>query len=140
MRRKPDYYYTQSAVIPYRKVDRDVEVLLISSRGKKRWVIPKGIREPSLSAAQSAAKEALEEAGIEGRVANEAVGTYKYSKWGGTCRVEVFAMEVVDIHETWPESFRERTWLSLEEAVERLDEPGLIDLFRKLARQLAIGP
>lgn len=125
VRTKPDGYYEQSAVIPYRLRDGRLEVLLITSRKRKRWVLPKGVREPDLSAAESAAKEALEEAGIGGRVSAEAVGRYAYRKWGGTCRVEVFAMEVESVLDRWAEDFREREWLTPEEAARRVDEPAL---------------
>ena len=59
--------FKQSAVVPYRLVKNEIEVLLITTR-KGRWIIPKGIIEPELSAAESAAKEALEEAGVKGEV------------------------------------------------------------------------
>jgi phosphohistidine phosphatase len=64
MRNKPDYFYRQSGVIPVRKTDEGVEVLLVRSRSGRRWVIPKGIVEPCLSPAASAPKEAEEEAGV----------------------------------------------------------------------------
>ena len=65
---KPEQWYRQSAVIPYRLTQQietgppSVEVLLITSRKRKRWVIPKGIVEPKLSPLESALKEAYEEA------------------------------------------------------------------------------
>jgi phosphohistidine phosphatase len=64
----PDWIYRQSAVIAYRRRPRGVEVLLITSRKGTRWVLPKGVVEPGLSPATSAAKEALEEAGVRGTV------------------------------------------------------------------------
>ena len=59
---KPSNWYRQSAVIPYRLTDRTgtdfsaVEILLITSRKRKRWVIPKGIVEPYLSPLESATR------------------------------------------------------------------------------------
>ncbi len=125
MRLRPDYWYEQSAVIPYRRGKEGLEVLMITSRKKRRWVVPKGIREPDLSAAASAAKEALEEAGVEGQVAARAMGSYHYRKWGGTCDVEVYAMEVRTVHEAWDESFRDREWVPLKQAAARVEEDGL---------------
>ena len=46
LRKRPAYYYTQSSVIPYRLVDRTLQVLVISSSSNKHLVIPKGIKDP----------------------------------------------------------------------------------------------
>ena len=75
MRTRPDHYYRQSAVIPYRLREGRVEILLITSRKGKRWVVPKGILEPELTPAESAAKEAREEAGVSGRISAAPVAT-----------------------------------------------------------------
>ena len=74
------HHIKQSAVIPFRRRDGQLEVLLITSSNNKRWVIPKGVKEPELSPRKSAAREALEEAGIEGPVSGESIGTYAYEK------------------------------------------------------------
>ena len=118
--------YQQSAVIPYRRTADGLEVLLITSRKGKRWVPPKGVVEPHLTPPQSAAQEALEEAGIRGNVDERPLGTYRYEKWGGECEVQVFAMEVTDQMDEWPEAgFRRRQWLPGAEAKERLSEADL---------------
>ena len=130
MAQVPDHFFEQSAVLPYRR-DRDrLEILLVTSRRRKRWVIPKGVRELDLDPASSASKEALEEAGIEGEVSSEPIGTYEYEKWGGTCTVQVFAMAVHTSYDVWPESYRDRQWLTPEEAAERVDEPELQRIIR----------
>ena len=102
---------------------------MISSRKKKRWVIPKGVKEPELSAQESAAKEALEEAGIDGAVLPSAIGNYEYRKWNGLCRVEVFLMAVEKVREEWIESYRDREWVSVEEAAQRVEEIELKRIF-----------
>jgi len=131
-RTRPDYYYTQSAVIPYRQRDGALQVLMITSRKKRHWIVPKGIKEPELSPQASAAKEALEEAGIEGRVSERPIGSYRYRKWGGTCTVEVFTMAVDEVHPTWDESYRDREWVPLEAAVDRIENRDLKALLRAL--------
>ena len=132
MRQVPEHYYTQSAVIPYRQRREGLEVLMITSRKRKRWVVPKGVKEPDLSPQDSAAKEALEEAGIQGFVSATPIGSYAYQKWGGTCTVEVFAMHVQEVLEEWEESFREREWVTVEEATRRVKEPELKRLLKRL--------
>lgn len=128
MNTKPEYYYHQSAVLPYRLRGDSIEILLISSRKKRRWIVPKGICEADLSAAESAAKEALEEAGIEGTTGELPIGSYSYPKWEGLCTVDVFAMRVDTVHPRWPEGHRLRLWLTPSAAAERLAEPALKNL------------
>ncbi|MBF0125872.1 MAG: NUDIX hydrolase [Magnetococcales bacterium] len=130
MAQYPEYYYRQSAVIPVRGRGEALRVLMISSRTGKRWVIPKGIIEPDLSPAASAAKEALEEAGISGQVLPEPIGSYQYKKWEGTCVAQVFVMLVDTVQDQWLESFRQRVWLTLEEALQRVNEEKLREIMR----------
>ena len=122
----PEWMYRQSAVIPYRAGADGLEVLLITSRKRKRWVPPKGVVEPGMTAPASAAKEAMEEAGVQGPVDERPLGSYRYRKWGGTCTVEVFAMKVTEESASWPEAdFRTREWMPVDEAASRVDEEGL---------------
>ncbi len=137
MNRKPSFLFEQSGVIPYRRRDGVVEVLLITSSDGLRWGIPKGVIEPDLSSAESAAKEAYEEAGIRGRLHPDSVGTYSYQKWGGTCRVEVFLLEVTEELKEWPERLnRQREWVALDEATRRVMQNGLKELLLKGAQCL----
>jgi 8-oxo-dGTP pyrophosphatase MutT (NUDIX family) len=131
----PPWFYRQSAAIPLRYRAGSVDVLLITSRSGKRWVIPKGVVEPNLSPAESAAKEAWEEAGVRGSVRPGSVGTYQYQKWGGTCIVEVFVLPVERLEDTWPEQdARRRRWVDVEEAAELVREDGLAAILRALSR------
>lgn len=141
MTQVPEHFYTQSAVLPYRILDGRVEILLVSSRRKKRWVLPKGVVEPGLSAVDSAVKEAWEEAGLEGLAASHTVGTYRYEKWGGVCTVQVFPLQVERLSESWPESTRDRRWFAPQEASRRVQEPELKGLMTRFAESLlAAGP
>jgi len=121
----PDYFYNQSAVIPYRIKNGNIEVLLITGATQKRWLIPVGLAELYLSPHATAAQEAWEEAGVAGQVGTMVVGRYEYEKWGGMCLVEVFLMRVDMVFDKWPESFRHREWLNISEAAQRIDEPEL---------------
>jgi len=132
----PSHFYTQSAVLPYRLIEGRVEFLLVTSRRKNRWVLPKGVVDPELSAVDSAVKEAWEEAGIEGTVSSRALGSYRYEKWAGVCTVDVFLLRVEEVSETWPESHRKRQWLEPREAALRVDEPGLQQIIVRSAAVL----
>jgi phosphohistidine phosphatase len=133
----PAWIYRQSAVVPYRWNNGELEVLIISSSGGKRWVIPKGIVEPGLSPAQSAAVEAGEEAGVEGDVGITPLGRYRYRKWGGICEVEVYPMVVHHELPEWPESNRRRRrWLPVDRAAKKIDRKKLRKLIARLPKSV----
>lgn len=138
LRDRPAYYYTQSSVIPYRINNGQPEILVILSSQKKHFVVPKGIRDPGLSAQDAAAKEAWEEAGVEGTVIEPVLGSYRYEKWGALCAVDVYAMEVsaVVAEREWQESHRGREWVSPEEAARRLKQKALAPLVLSLGEKL----
>lgn len=128
---------TQFAALPFRSsASGRVEVLLITSRGTRRWVIPKGWPIKGLSPEKSAATEAYEEAGVEGNVADRAIGSYRYRKrlrdgTAVTCEVDVFPLEVTGQRETWPEQGqRDMRWFDAEEAASLVHEPELARILR----------
>lgn len=128
----------QVAALPWREGGQGTEVLLISSRETKRWVIPKGWPIPSLSPPDSALREAFEEAGVGGQIARKPAGHFGYMKRmkDGTevsCSVEVFPLEVMVQHREWPEQGqRDARWFKRDEAAAAVDEPGLAAIIRKL--------
>src|SRR5579872_3742880 len=93
----------QYAALPYRTTERsELEALLVTSRTTKRWILPKGWPMDGKPPHATAAKEAREEAGLVGRVAEEPIGSYSYAKRLKSgeaiqCEVHVFPMEV-----NWP--------------------------------------
>lgn len=139
LRDRPPYYYTQSSVIPYRIENGRLLILVIRSSKNKHWVVPKGIAEPGLSHQASAAKEALEEAGVKGNVTEASQGHYEYEKWGATCSVNVYAMEVTSQlpeHE-WEERHRARQWVDADQACTLLKQKALVPMIQALQKQFA---
>ncbi len=120
----------QIAALPWRRADK-LEILLVTSRETRRWVLPKGWPMKGRKAYAAAAREALEEAGIVGNIAKEPLGAFHYVKRlknGSTrmCRVDVYPFEVTLERPTWLEkSQRTRRWFSLEDPVAAVDEPEL---------------
>ncbi|WP_068118296.1 NUDIX domain-containing protein [Tropicimonas marinistellae] len=140
-RDRPAYYYTQSAVIPYRWGAGELEVLTISSSKRNHWVVPKGICEPGLSPQASAAVEAREEAGVLGTVSERPVGQFTQEKWGATCTVTVFPMEVTEVLEgdDWEERHRDRRWMPPEAAAQQLRHPELARIVEAFGRDARAG-
>jgi 8-oxo-dGTP pyrophosphatase MutT (NUDIX family) len=137
---------TQFAALPWRVADGDrVEVLLMTSRETRRWVIAKGWSIRGLAPNMTASREAYEEAGVEGYVAMTPIGEYAYDKRKPSgrlqaVRVEVYALQVTVEHADWPEQFqRDKLWTSPQEAATLVHEPGLRDLlsdFRPLGQRV----
>jgi 8-oxo-dGTP pyrophosphatase MutT (NUDIX family) len=133
----------QYGVIPYRTgADGGIEILLITSRETRRWIVPRGNPIAGLSPPRSAAQEAYEEAGIGGAVGTDPLGLYRYDKRrpdGSTDQVEVelFPMRVAEIFDSWPEQAeRERRWLPWREAADAVTETDLAALIDIFARSL----
>lgn len=119
-----------------------MEVLLLTSRGTGRWVIPKGWPHDGLSSAGSAAQEAYEEAGIRGVISEEPVGSFRYDKTREEgdaieCVVYVHALNVTHLLDDWPEKGeRELQWFSRLPAAENVHERELANLILSFAPPL----
>ena len=138
MAQRPDWIYRQSAALPYRGQGKYLEVLLITSRNGHRWLPPKGIVEPGMTAPESAAKEALEEAGVRGEISDRGLGHYTQHKWGGVCKIEVFPMRVTAELSDWSEAdVRRREWLPIARAVERIEDKTLREIISRLPAVIA---
>ncbi|EIZ80933.1 hypothetical protein WSK_0325 [Novosphingobium sp. Rr 2-17] len=130
----------QIAVLPYRTlsnaVDAPIQILLITSRQSRRWVIPKGGLMKGLPPHAAASQEAEEEAGVLGATCPVPLGSYRYRKQRNSgasvwADVDVYPFAVTDELETWDEQHqRERRWFSLADAATAVDEPDLRALIR----------
>jgi 8-oxo-dGTP pyrophosphatase MutT (NUDIX family) len=141
---KPAGKNLQYAALPVRaSADGGLEVMLVTSRETKRWIIPKGWPMRKLTPGATAAREAYEEAGIEGIIRpNKAVGSYSYAKSLETgelpVTVKVFLLHVERQRERWPEQpERETRWFSPEAAAELVAEPELAAILRSAAELVA---
>ena len=131
----------QVAALPFRRDGAGgVDVMLVTSRDSKRWIIPKGWAVKGVKPHHCAAREAYEEAGLSGRVSKSAVGEFEYVKrLGGVaaapCRVLVFPLETKTEKRKWPEMHeRKRAWFPAEIAAELVSEPGLVSILLSFAR------
>ncbi|UXN74919.1 hypothetical protein N8D56_08005 [Devosia sp. A8/3-2] len=52
------------------------EILLVTSRTSRHWLLPKGWLVRGKSAMESAEIEAFEEAGVQGKIRNQPIGTF----------------------------------------------------------------
>jgi 8-oxo-dGTP pyrophosphatase MutT (NUDIX family) len=113
---------------------RQNKICLVTSSNGKRWVVPKGLIDPGHTAGETALNEAWEEAGLVGTISSEPLGSYLYSKLGRTYHVIVFLMQVTKATEDWPEqALRQRVWVTLDGALEQIEDPGLRELIEAAA-------
>ncbi len=133
----------QIAALPYRIEGSGdavaVRIMLVTSRGTGRWVIPKGNVGPTASLHAAAAAEAEEEAGVCGALCPVPIGAYRYRKRRGSgaslmVDVDVFPLAVTQELDDWKErAERERRWFSLADAAKAVDEADLRELIQSFA-------
>jgi 8-oxo-dGTP pyrophosphatase MutT (NUDIX family) len=127
---------SQFGALCYRVTDGKVQILLITSRRTKRWIIPKGWPENDMTPGESAANEAMEEAGVAGKLKERPFGVYCYEKTvedgdNFPCIVTVYALKVKMILTDYPEkSERRRKWFSRKDASKHVFEPDLARLLK----------
>jgi 8-oxo-dGTP pyrophosphatase MutT (NUDIX family) len=120
----------QYAALPYRFNEVDgLEILLVTTRRTKRWIIPKGWATKGVKPPESAAREAYEEAGVRGKIGKKSVGVFTYKKLldeeGITvpCEVKVFPLLVKRQSKIYPEIEQRLTrWLEPERAISLVKE------------------
>jgi 8-oxo-dGTP pyrophosphatase MutT (NUDIX family) len=119
----------QSGALPYAIVDGRMAVLLVTSRKTGKWIFPKGAIEPDMTPWDSAAKEAVEEAGVLGTVGVESIGSYQAMAGAdGAVPVEIdlYPLRVENQLQSWKEQGqRLRHWATVREARRLLADPAL---------------
>ena len=130
----------QVAALPYEFKNGEIVTLLISNQKKNKWLKPKGWPIKDKSLAESASIEALEEAGVSGRISDEQIGKFNYKKrisgnQTANCRVIVFGLKITKQHDSWSEQ-NQRNFLRcpLSEASDRVSYPSLKQLLKKLTK------
>jgi len=137
----------QVAALPYRLSESgELELLLLTSRETKRFVIPKGWPIKGRKEWEAAAIEAEEEAGVLGEISPVAIGGYTYWKRLKSAfvavQVVVYPLQVSREMRNWRErSSRTREWVSVDQAIRLVDEPMLVSLIKEFgeARANVVG-
>jgi 8-oxo-dGTP pyrophosphatase MutT (NUDIX family) len=135
----------QYAALPYRFTSTAaLEILLVTTRRSRRWIIPKGWPIKGLKPPRSAAREAFEEAGVRGKIGTKSVGVFTYDKLLDehgiqvNCEVKVYPLLVKRQSEFWPEIEQRRVeWFEPSKAVSLIGEKKLKTLVAKFARRVA---
>ncbi len=127
---------TQFAALCYRIKNDKVQVLLVTSRRTKRWIVPKGWPIDGQTPGDSAAQEAWEEAGVVGRADQRPLGMFSYNKHMGDddglpVAAMVYAVKVKSLSIDYPEAAeRKRKWVTRKKAAQMVDSPELSRILR----------
>jgi 8-oxo-dGTP pyrophosphatase MutT (NUDIX family) len=135
----------QYGALPYRFTqDAALEILVVTTRQTRRWIVPKGWPIRGLRPAKSAAREAFEEAGVRGKIGGKPLGLFTYDKLldeagvNTTCEVKVYPLLVRRQSKVWPESEQRMTqWVEPSKAVALIKEPGLRKIVASFAKRVA---
>ena len=112
----------QSGAIPYLIRNGRIHYVMITSNNTGNWIFPKGMIEPDMTAAESAANEAFEEAGVTGTVEDKPLGRFTYEKFGREITVDMYPLKVDIVHDDWQEPWRDRKVCEAEEVLDVIDE------------------
>ena len=127
----------QSGALPYAIVDGRVVFLLVTARRTGRWIFPKGSISTGMTPWDSAAKEAIEEAGVAGEISNEPIGTYWITDKGRRTAVDLYPLRVEQQFDAWKEKDqRLRHWALLPEAQRLIANRALARIPANLQRKL----
>lgn len=130
---KTELEFNQSCVIPFRISNGSIELLLITSIKKQKWIFPKGFIEFNLSAFESAKKEAYEEAGVIGENETVELGSFELKKKNRSSQVKIFSMEVTKELKDYPEkNLRKRKWFTIKDALENIENSDIKNFVHKL--------
>mgnify|MGYP001097895963 CR=1 FL=1 len=130
----------QLGALPWRDGPSGREVLLITTRGGRQWLVPKGKPMRGFTPAQAAAEEAWEEAGVRGEIADEPIGAFSHRKGsvfaGRRLQVDLYPLKVEREADDWPEAHeRQRRWVSIPAALRMVRSPGLCALIAMFGDQ-----
>ncbi|KAL5216226.1 hypothetical protein ABZP36_007627 [Zizania latifolia] len=125
--RYDDEYRLVAGCVPHRVGDNgELQVLMVSTPNRADLVFPKGGWEDDEDVYQAACREAMEEAGVKGNINRASLGLWvlrskssqkSESPSRGACKGYIFALEVTEELERWPEQDTHgRLWVSPEDA------------------------
>jgi 8-oxo-dGTP pyrophosphatase MutT (NUDIX family) len=127
------------AALPYRRDEATgLSVLLVTSRTRRRWILPKGKVPPGMLPSSAAEREAFEEAGVLGRIERAPIPSHRKDHADGLrgerFSVQTFALEVTDELSSWQEMRqRERRWFAMADAINAVQDREIRRMLRSFA-------
>lgn len=121
---------TSAGGVVHRKVNGNIEFLIVQHSGHHRWVLPKGWIDPGETKEQTAVREVKEEAGVTAEI-GEYLGEFTVfytnpdkEKVRKTSHFFLMQYEAGDPAKDHDWEIEDTVWLKADEAIEKLDYPG----------------
>jgi 8-oxo-dGTP pyrophosphatase MutT (NUDIX family) len=129
----------QYGAIPFIRGENGIEVILVTS-ASGYWIFPKGQHEKAHGKSGTAKLEALEEAGVKGKIFKKhAYRTKVIIRSGEQVRLTLYPLEVRTFSIKWKEaSRRQRRVVSIEEAKKLITSDKLMRCLEKFERDFVM--
>ncbi len=124
----------QSGSAPYIVYGSEIRVMLVTPSAGGGWILPKGNIAKRLDTLTSAAKEALEEAGVVGECENNVLGTIHIAKTpDDVASIRIFPLEIKRILPSWQEEgMRSRRLFRIDRAIRIMKTEESAEVLRNL--------
>jgi 8-oxo-dGTP pyrophosphatase MutT (NUDIX family) len=132
--RQDDADKPQAGAIIIKGNGADRRLLLVTNKGKDRWLFPKGTVKKKESSEEAAEREAEEESGVRGRVVAY-VGATEFMEDDELVRVDYFLLAYVSEAET--EEERGRRWAGIDEVLPLIDTLEIRTLLEQALPEIA---
>jgi len=117
--RDGDGYRQRAACICSRMGSEGVEILLVTAKRRKYWILPGGGIEEAETKEQAVLRELEEEAGVSGTIV-AAIGEFKDEF--RLHHTSLYMVKIVKVFDDWVDNKtgRERRWMTISEALSRI--------------------
>ncbi|CAN6478161.1 unnamed protein product [Victoria cruziana] len=121
-------------------VESRLQILVVKAQKSEKVLLPKGGWENDETVEEAALREAMEEAGVDGKMGNK-LGVWTFSSKGhegGDHVAHMFPLEVSKLLDAWPEEhLRERLWMSADGARNHFKHQWMREALDKLINVLS---
>ena len=124
----------QIGALPYLFRGGRLHLVIVTNSAQTRWIIPKGQPDPDMSRQDVAVMEAMEEAGVIGKLSSRISRALSAQ---GEKTLYIYPLKVTTVLKKWPEmEWRKRAVLPVDKALKMISDPDLSDCIQRLTSRL----
>jgi 8-oxo-dGTP pyrophosphatase MutT (NUDIX family) len=130
--------HREIGALPYRIRKNGIELILVTTRDGKRWILPKGQPEKRMSHPDVAKMEAYEEAGVLGAIDKDKHAEVVLSRGVKRTRLRIYPLRSKKVLKEYPESDRrKRIIVQPDDALKMISDKSLRKCVKTLLRKVA---